>query len=116
MYAKQGKPAPKEMQASVYYNRGVVWAALHLQALSNAIAAKQGAAPTGEDVKHGFEQIHDFTLGGILPPVNVTNADHEGGGFVQVWQVEGGKLVRKTDWFHAYPEVVKKQVEAVRTQ
>jgi branched-chain amino acid transport system substrate-binding protein len=116
MYAKQGKPAPKEMQASVYYNRGVVWAALHIQALRNAIAAKNGAAPTGEDVKHGFEQIHDFTLGGILPPVNVTSADHEGGGFVQVWQVEGGKLARKTDWFHAYPAVVKKQVEAVRTQ
>ncbi|MGA3399653.1 MAG: ABC transporter substrate-binding protein [Acetobacteraceae bacterium] len=112
MYAKEGKPPPKEMQASVYYNRGIAWAALHVQAIHNAIVAKGGAAPTGEDVKHGFEQIHDFTLGGIVAPVKLTAADHEGGGFVQVWQVEGGKLVRKTDWFRAYPEVVQKHVAA----
>jgi branched-chain amino acid transport system substrate-binding protein len=111
MYEKQGKPAPKEMQASVYYNRGIAWAALHLEAIRNAIAAKGGGAPSGEDVKHGFEQIHDFTLGGIVPPVKLTPADHEGGGLVQVWQVENGKLVRKTDWYRAYPEVVQKQID-----
>jgi len=112
MYAKEGKPAPKEMEASVYYNRGVAWAALHLEAIRNAIKDKGGAVPTGDDVKRGFEQIHDFTLGGLIPPVKVTPEDHEGGGYVQIWQVEGGKMVRKTDWFHAYPDLVKKQVEA----
>jgi branched-chain amino acid transport system substrate-binding protein len=112
MYAKQGKPAPKEMQSSVYYNRGVATAALHIEAIHNAILAKGGAAPNGEDVKRGFEQIHDFTLGGIIPPLVVTAADHEGGGYVQVWQVEGGKLVKKTDWFRAYPDVVEKQIQA----
>ena len=112
MYAKEGKPAPKEMEASVYYNRGVAWAALHLEAIRNAIKDNGGAVPTGDDVKRGFEQIHDFTLGGLIPPVKVTPEDHEGGGYVQIWQVEGGKMVRKTDWFHAYPDLVKKQVEA----
>ena len=63
--------------------------------MHNAIKAKGGAKPTGEDVKHGFEQIHDFTLGGIVSPVKITAEDHEGGGFVQVWQVEGGKLVKQ---------------------
>ena len=105
MYAKDGKPPPKEMQASVYYNRGVAWAALHIEAMHNAIAAPGGAMPTGEDVKHGFEQIHDFTLDGIVSPVKITAEDHEGGGFVQVWQVEGGKMgMRKTDeWFLCLP-------------
>ena len=112
MYAKQGKPAPKEMQSSVYYNRGVATAALHIEAIHNAIVAKGGATPTGEDVKRGFEQIHDYTLGGIIPPLALTAADHEGGGYVQVWQVEGGKLVKKTDWFRAYPDVVEKQIQA----
>lgn len=112
MYAKQGKAAPKEMQSSVYYNRGVATAALHIEAIRNAIVAKGGAAPTGEDVKRGFEQIHDYTLGGIIPPLALTAADHEGGGYVQVWQVEGGKLVKKTDWFRAYPDVVEKQIQA----
>src|SRR5262249_30896273 len=93
MYAKDGKTQPKEMQSTVYYNRGIVWAAVHVQALHNAISAKGGAVPTGEEVKHGFEGIQDFTLGGIIPPLKITESDHEGGGYVQVWQVEGGKLV-----------------------
>jgi branched-chain amino acid transport system substrate-binding protein len=111
MYAKEGKAQPKEMQSTVYYNRGIVWAAVHVQALHNAISAKGGAVPTGEEVKRGFEEIHDFTLGGIIPPLKITEADHEGGGYVQVWQVEGGKLVKKTDWYRAYPEVVLKQIK-----
>jgi len=111
MYAKDGKAAPKEMQSTVYYNRGIAWAAVHVQALHNAISAKGGAAPTGEEVKRGFEKIQDFTLGGIIPPLKITETDHEGGGYVQVWQVEGGKLVKKTDWFRAYPEVVQKQIK-----
>src|SRR5262249_56978912 len=35
MYKKQGKPAPKEMASTVYYNRGVLIAALHVEAISN---------------------------------------------------------------------------------
>jgi branched-chain amino acid transport system substrate-binding protein len=112
MYAKEGKSAPKEMQSTVYYNRGLAWGALQVEAIRNAIKAKGGAVPSTDDVKRGFEQIHDFTLGGLLPPLKVTPEDHEGGGFVQVWQVKGGKLVRQTDWFHAFPDVVKKQVMA----
>ena len=57
-------------------------------------------------VKKGFESIHDFSLGGLVPPLEVNATDHEGGGWVQVFQVKGGKLVKETDWFRAYPEVV----------
>ncbi|MBN9562957.1 MAG: ABC transporter substrate-binding protein [Alphaproteobacteria bacterium] len=112
MYAKEGKPPSKEMKSTVYYNRGIAWGALEVEAIRNAIKAKNGGVPSSDDVKRGFEQIHDFTLGGLLPPLKVTPEDHEGGGFVQIWQVKGGKLVRQTDWFHAFPEVVKKQVMA----
>src|SRR5437667_337815 len=33
MYKKQGKPAPKEMASTVFYNRGVLLAAVHVQAI-----------------------------------------------------------------------------------
>jgi branched-chain amino acid transport system substrate-binding protein len=33
LYKKEGKPAPKEMASTVYYNRGVVIAAIHLEAI-----------------------------------------------------------------------------------
>jgi branched-chain amino acid transport system substrate-binding protein len=111
MYKKQGKPAPKEMASTVFYNRGVLIAALHVEALRNALKAKPDGKITGEDVKKGFEKISNFTLGGLVPPLKITNTDHEGGGLVQIWQVKGGKFEKETDWFAAYQDVVAKHIK-----
>ena len=92
------------------YNRGILWAALHVEATRNALKATAGRQPTGEDVKKGFETIHDLTLGGLVPPLEVSAADHEGGGWVQVFQVKGGKFIKETGWFRAYPEVVAQAI------
>ncbi len=51
-----------------------------------ALKARPDGKITGEDVKNGFERIKDFTLGGLVPPLEITPTDHEGGGWVQVWQ------------------------------
>lgn len=112
MYKKEGKAPPKEMASTVYYNRGVLQAAVHLEAIRNAVKAKGGAAPTGEDVKKGFEQIKNFTLGGLVPPMEITAKDHEGGGWVQIFQAKGGKWEKRTEWFRAYPEVLAKHLAA----
>jgi branched-chain amino acid transport system substrate-binding protein len=114
MYKKEGKPVPKEMAETVYYNRGVLIAALHLEAISNALKAKPDGKITGDDVKKGFEKIKGFTLGGLVPPLEITPTDHEGGGLVQVWQVKGGKWVKVTDWYKAYPDVVAKAVKEAK--
>jgi branched-chain amino acid transport system substrate-binding protein len=111
MYKKDGKPEPKEMKETVYYNRGILIAALHVEAIRNALKAKPDGNITGEDVKKGFEKIKDFTLGGLVPPLDITPADHEGGGLVQVWQVSGGKWVKRSDWFKAYPDVVAQAIK-----
>jgi branched-chain amino acid transport system substrate-binding protein len=110
MYKKQGKPAPKEMDSSVFYNRGVLVAAVHVEAIKNAIKAKGGTNITPEDVKKGFEHIKGFTLGGLIPPMEINNVDHEGGGWVQVFQAKGGKWVKQTDWYKAYPTLLKKML------
>jgi len=111
MYKAQGKGPPKVMDDTVMYNRGLLIAALHVEALSNALKANSGKQPTGPEMKKGFEQIHDFTLGGLVPPLNVTAADHEGGGWVQIYTAKGGKFVKETDWIHAYPELVAAAVK-----
>jgi branched-chain amino acid transport system substrate-binding protein len=111
MYKKDGKEPPKEMDDTVMYNRGLLIAALHVEAIRNAIKANGGQKPTSEQVKKGFESIHDFTLGGLVPPLNVTPADHEGGGWVQIYQTKGGKFVKETEWIRAYPEVVSAAVK-----
>jgi branched-chain amino acid transport system substrate-binding protein len=110
MYKKQGKEPPKGMASSVFYNRGVLIAALHVEAIRNALKAKPNGKITGEDAKKGFEKISNFTLGGLVPPLKITPQDHEGGGLVQIWQVKGGKFVKVTDWFSAYQDVVAKHV------
>jgi branched-chain amino acid transport system substrate-binding protein len=113
MYKAEGKSPPKEQETSVYYNRGVMTAALHVAAIRNAIKAKGGAKPTSEDVKNGMESIKDFTLGGMVPPITTSPEDHEGGGWVQVWTVKGGKLVKDGDWFQAYRDVIKRHLAAI---
>ncbi len=111
MYKKQGKEPPKGMASSVFYNRGVLIAALHVEAIRNALKAKPDGKITGEDVKKGFEKISNFTLGGLVPPLKVTPQDHEGGGLVQIWQVKDGKFVKVTDWYAAYQDVVAKHIK-----
>ncbi|HXG04419.1 MAG TPA: ABC transporter substrate-binding protein [Candidatus Binatia bacterium] len=110
MYKKEGKEPPKEMASTVFYNRGVLIAAIHVEAIRNALKAKPDGRITGEDVKKGFEQIRGFTLGGLVPPLEITPENHEGGGWVQIWQVKGGKFVKATDWFKAYQDVVARHV------
>ena len=111
MYKKQGKEAPKEMASTVFYNRGVLVAALHVEAIRNALKAHPNGKITGADVKAGFEKIYNFTLGGLVPPLKITPQDHEGGGLVQLWQVKDGKLVKVSDWYAAYQNIVAKHIK-----
>ena len=116
MYKKEGKPAPKEMASTVFYNRGVLIGALHVEAIRNAVKAKPDGKITGADVKAGFEKISNFTLGGLVPPLKITPTDHEGGGLVQIWQVKGGKFEKMTDWYSAYTDVVAKHLKEAATK
>jgi len=110
MYKSRGKPQPKEMASTVFYNRGVLIAAVHVEAIRNAVKAKGNTNITSQDVKLGFEKIKGFSLGGLVPPLEINNVDHEGGGWVQVFQVKGGKWVKATEWFRAYPTLLRKML------
>jgi branched-chain amino acid transport system substrate-binding protein len=108
MYKKDGKEPIKLMnENTVYYNRGLLQAAIHVEGIRNALRMTGGKPPTGTDIKKGLEQIRGFTLDGLVPPLEITPTDHEGGGWVQVFQVKGGKFVKETDWFRAYRDVVE---------
>jgi branched-chain amino acid transport system substrate-binding protein len=111
MYRKQHRELPGEMASTVVYNRGVLIAALHVEAIRNALKAKPDGTITGADVKAGFERISNFTLGGLVPPLKLTPTDHEGGGRVQIWQVKDGNLVKVTAWYSAYRDVVGQHVK-----
>jgi branched-chain amino acid transport system substrate-binding protein len=112
MYKKEGKEPIKLMdENTVYYNRGLLQAAVHVEAIRNALKANGGKQPTGDDIKKGLEAIRGFSLGGLVPPLEITATDHEGGGWVQVFDVKGGKFVKDTDWMRAYRDVVDAAVK-----
>jgi branched-chain amino acid transport system substrate-binding protein len=114
MYAKEGKSPPESMEISGYYNRGIFNIALMMEAVRNAIKAF-GPPITGEKVQKGFEMVKDFSLDGLLPPMEITPDDHEGGGWVRVYQWDGEKFILKKDWFKGDQEVKEaylRQVEA----
>jgi branched-chain amino acid transport system substrate-binding protein len=114
MLKAEGKTPGKEFESTVTFNRGVYQGAVHVAALTNAIKAKSGGKPTGEELRKGFEGVSalDPSLDGLAPPLKLTAEDHEGGGWVQVWSVKGGKFVKTTDWFEGYRAEVLKHVEA----
>jgi branched-chain amino acid transport system substrate-binding protein len=49
---------------------------------------------------------------GLVPPLNLSAADHEGGGWVRIFQAKDGKFVKETEWFRAYPDVLTKELKA----
>jgi branched-chain amino acid transport system substrate-binding protein len=113
MYKAQGKEPPAAMESTVFYNRGVLQGAVYEAAIRNAIKAKGGSADiTGEDVRKGFEDIADLSLGGLVPPLKFTAEDHEGGGWVRVFRVEGDGFKPATDWIKGYRDTVMEMVRA----
>lgn len=106
MYKADGKEPPEEMDLTVYYNRGVFQAAMHVKAIENAVKAHGACDVSGEQVRDGMRQIKDFTLDGLVPPLQMSAKDHEGGGFIRVFQVQSGGFVPVTDWYRAYREDV----------
>jgi branched-chain amino acid transport system substrate-binding protein len=109
MYQAENQEVP-EYVGWVYYNRGVLTAALIAEGIRLAIE-HEGLPVTGEKLHKGFESIKDFTLGGFLPPLTVVRDDHEGGGWVRFYQTKGEKLVPFTDWFRGYRDVVLDEVK-----
>ena len=109
MYQAENQEVPDHV-GWVYYNRGVLVAALIAEGARLAVE-QDGLPMTGEKMKKGFERIKDFTLGGFLPPLTVVPEDHEGGGWVRFYQTKGEKLVPFTDWFRGYRDIVLDEVK-----
>ena len=104
MYREEGKVAPKYI-GSVYYNRGVLVGALIVEGVRLAIQ-DYGLPVTGDKVRKGYESIRKFDLVGFVSPLNITPQDHEGGGYLRVYQVKGREWVPVSDWIRGYRDEV----------
>ncbi|WP_425930307.1 ABC transporter substrate-binding protein [Pseudomonas sp. NyZ201] len=115
----QGDLADPKRFGTVYYNLGVVNGILNVEALRLA-QAKFGQQPlTGEQVRWGFEHLNlDDTrlqaLGakGLVQPLKLSCADHEGGGAVRFQQWDGQKWNLVSDWVQADRTLLRPIIEA----
>lgn len=121
VYAKgEGNMEDKSRVGSVYYNRGVVYGIITVEAIRTAQAKfGKGKAMTGEQMRWGFEHlsIDDKRLQalgapGFMPPLKMSCADHEGSGLVKFQQWDGNKWNVVTGWMQPDRELVRSMIEA----
>jgi branched-chain amino acid transport system substrate-binding protein len=120
VYAKGKGITEKDKIGEVLYNRGVVNAMLGVEAIRTA-QKKFGNKPlTGEQVRWGYEnlnlgadRIKEMGFEGMLKPIKITCADHEGArdGRVQQWDGKQWKII--SDWYTANQEITEPLVKEV---
>lgn len=104
---------------SVYYNIGLVNAALAVEALRTG-HRKFGNRPlNGEEGRWAFEhlviddaRLQQIGFKGLLQPLSITPKDHEGGGAARIQQWDGSRWVLKTDWIQADRNQLRPLIEA----
>jgi branched-chain amino acid transport system substrate-binding protein len=97
----------------------VVNGILNVEALRVA-QAKFGKRPlTGEEVRWGFENIRldnkrlaELGALGLVQPLQLSCADHEGGGAVRFQQWDGQKWNVISDWIQADRKLLRPIIEA----
>ncbi|WP_288449171.1 ABC transporter substrate-binding protein [uncultured Pseudomonas sp.] len=108
---------------TVYYNLGVVNGILNVEALRLA-QAKYGDKPlSGEQVRWGFEhlKLDDARLQalgakGLVQPLTLSCADHEGGGAIRIQQWDGEQWQLVSDWVLADRAFLRPIIEASARQ
>jgi branched-chain amino acid transport system substrate-binding protein len=103
---------------SVYYNLGVINGILNVEAVRIA-QGKFGKRPlTGEETRWGFEHLNidearlkDLGALGLLQPIKLSCADHEGGGRIRFQQWDGEKWNLISDWVSADRALLRPIIE-----
>ena len=105
LYDRGEGAARRENVGQVLYNRGLINAVLVSEAIRTA-QSRYGARPlTGEEVRWGIEnlnltpeRIRDLGMTGLMSPIGLSCADHEGGGRMRIQQWDGQLWSFVSDW------------------
>jgi branched-chain amino acid transport system substrate-binding protein len=103
---------------AVYYNIGLINAALAVEALRVG-QVKFGNRPlNGEEGHWAFEhltiddaRLKQIGFHGLLQQIKLSPADHEGGGAARIQQWDGEKWVLVTDWIQADRDTLRPLIE-----
>jgi branched-chain amino acid transport system substrate-binding protein len=124
VHGKGKGSGPKEGVGEVLYNRAVINGMLDVEAARLAMQ-KYGTkgAPTAEQVRWGMENLNltdkrleELGMKGLMRPLKVTCADHEGNGLALVQQWDGKKWNIVSDWIEPMRDVVRPKLEAAAVE
>jgi branched-chain amino acid transport system substrate-binding protein len=129
VYAKGGgEMEDKTRIGSIYYNRGVVLAAMTVESIKVAQDHfGKGKPMTGEQIQWALENLNmddsrlkQLGLSGLMPPMKTSCNNHEGSGLVKFQQWDGAKWsVITPNWLAPTPEdakLVRAKMEAGAAQ
>ena len=90
---------------TIYYNRGIVAGIITVEAIRTAQSKYGNQVISGEQMRWGIEnlsitpeRIKEIGAEGLMPPLTITCADHEGGGPVKFIRWDGKQWNEVTDW------------------
>jgi branched-chain amino acid transport system substrate-binding protein len=119
LYDKGKGVAKWEETDEVLYNRGLVNAMLGVESIRTAMKKYGNKPMTGEQVRWGIEhldlsaaRLKELGFEGMLQPLKVTCADHEGTRAGRIQQWDGKKWVVVSDWYQSDDKVIKPMVDA----
>jgi len=115
----QGKSLAKTDEfGQVLYNRGVINSMLGTEAIRTAMAKFGNKPMTGEQVRWGIEhlnltaaRIKELGFEGMIGPIKVSCADHEGTRLSRVHQWDGKQWKVISDWYTADDSIIEPLVK-----
>jgi len=103
----------------VLYSRGLINAAITVEAIRTAQAEYGNTTMTGEQMIWGFqnlnltaERIEQMGMTGLLEPLALSCNDHEGGGKVIIQQWDGAQWTQISDWITPNRDLIRPMYEA----
>jgi branched-chain amino acid transport system substrate-binding protein len=119
LHAKNQGTGPESEIGSVLYNRGLVSAALAVEATFRAQSRYgKGKVMNGEQIRWGLEnlaidnkRLAEIGLVGLMRPLSTSCADHEGSREARIHTWDGKKFNMVTDWIAADESIIKPLVK-----
>ncbi len=104
---------------TIYHNRGIITAIIMAESVRTSMAKFGNKTMTGSQIQWGMEHLNidnarlkELGAVGFLAPLQVTCADHEGGGGVKFQQWDGDKWNVVSDWIAPDHALTRPLIEA----
>jgi branched-chain amino acid transport system substrate-binding protein len=117
--AGKGNLEDKDRIGSVYHTRGIVHGIITVEAIRTAQAKfGKGKVMTAEQVRWGVEHLNlddarlkAINAAGLMPPLRMSCADHEGSGLVKFQTWDGNQWKVVTDWIAPDKQMIRGMIE-----